>query len=499
MSTPIATAPGITHTEAATAGGSRLVLALVLMVADGSLARTGERVLVQDGETVTVGRHDAARPTMLAHFAQHRPGMPMPPPSPAGGLPGASISHEQLTVTGTKAGLYVKVVGKCRTLRNGQPFTEGLVSGDDTITLVGEAVLLCIWTPRELPMPPDGVPLQPFGEADVMGIRGESAAAWALRRQVNVAAPIKADILVIGESGTGKTAVCRAIHLRSPRKNGPIAWRSAKQFTESLLESQLFGTAQGFVGASKQSFEGLFPAAQGGSIVLDENGVAPRWLQETLLSVLDDGVYTVVGAGRASKVDVRVIGATNADPNEAFRPDFAARFKLIVMIAPVRERRDDIGLMLRYFLAEADTSATAELPSTRRISPTFVDFLLRHPLPTNARQIQSMLYAALAQDTPGHVKLPRSLLEEIPPSKQPVSATRASAPPLSQPPSQPRESKPPSRGGRPKEDPVFSEAQVREALEATTWDATEAATRLGLSRGQMLRLMEKLGVKRPVR
>jgi DNA-binding NtrC family response regulator len=498
MRSPIATAPGVTHTEVPATAGSRLVLSLVLMVADGSLERTAQRVLIQEGETLMIGRHDPARPTKLAHFAEHRPGMPMPPPSPAGGLPGATISHEQLRVTGTKAGLHVKVIGARTTLHNGQPFTEGLVCGDDTLTFVGEAVLLCIWTPMELPMPPEGVPLQRFGEADVMGIRGESAAIWELRRAVEFAAGIRQDVLVLGESGTGKTAVSRAIHLRSPRKNGPIAKRSCRHFTESVLESQLFGTAQGFVGAGKQSFDGLFPEAEGGTIVLDEIGLAPLWLQETLLSTLDDGVYTVVGAARASKVDVRIVGTTNEDPKRAFRPDFDARLALRIFIPPVREHRDDIGLTLRCFLEEADTSIKHDPPSKRRISPTFVDFLVRHPLPTNARQIRNVMLAALGADTPGHVKLPRSLIEDMPPSKQPVSVTRPSAPPVSQ----PREREPAgstSRGGRPKEDPVRSEAQVREALEASGWDATAAAALLGISRGQMVRLMDKLGVKRPGR
>jgi DNA-binding NtrC family response regulator len=495
MTCPIATAPGLTHTETPTTGGSRLVLALVLMSADGSLARTGERVLIQEGETVTIGRHDPARATLLAHFAQHRPGMPMPPPSPAGGLPGATISHEQLLVTGTKAGLYVKVIGKRPTLLNGQPFTEGLVSGDDTLMLVGEAVLHCIWTPAELPMPPEGVPLHRFGDADAMGIRGESAASWALRAQIEFVAGRRQDVLVLGESGTGKTAVSRAIHFRSSRRSGPIAKRSSRHFTKNVIESQLFGTAPGFVGAGKQSFDGIFPEAEGGTIILDEIGFTPHWLQETLLSILDDGVYTVLGAARMSKVDVRIVGTTNEDPTAVFRADFDARLALRVHVPPTRERRDDIGLTLRHFLEEEDATMEKDPPSKRRISPSFVHFLVRHPLPTNARQIRNMMLASLAANTPGHVKLPKALLEDIPPSRQPVSVAPASMPPVSK----PREAKPEgaSRGGRPKEAPLFSEAQVRESLEATGWDVSAVTVRLGLSRGQMQRLMKHWGVTRP--
>jgi DNA-binding NtrC family response regulator len=213
--------------------------------------------------------------------------------------------------------------------------------------------------------------------------------------------------------------------------------------------------------------------------------------------VLDKGFYTVLGAARVSKVDVRVIGATNADPKDALKHDFAARFVMAVHVPPVREHRDDIGLTLRQFLKEADANVKGDLPSTRRISPTFMDFLVRHPLPTNARQIESIMYMALAANTPGQLKLPASLREDVPPSKQPASVTRPSAPPMSQ----PREEKPEgaSRGGRPKEAPLFSEAQVRGALEATGWDVSAATVRLGMSRGKMLRVMKHWGVTRPER
>jgi len=502
MSSPVATAPGITHTEAPAAATSRLVLAFVLMVANGSLARTGQRVLILEGETVIIGRHDPARSTELAHFAEHQPGMPMPPPSPAGGLPCPTLSHEHLRVTARKDGLWVKVIGTRPTQLNGQPFKEGLVSGGDTIMFVGEALLLCIWTPMELPTLPAGVPLHSFGKADLVGIRGESAVIWELRRLIRFAASTQQDVLVIGESGAGKTAVAEAIHYVSSRKDGPIVKRTCTQFTENLLESQLFGTRKGLIGSGKESFDGIFPAAEGGTIILDEIGLAPLWLQKALLTVLEEGVYTVVGAARVSTVDVRIVGTTNADPKEAFREDFDARLAILVVVPPVREHRDDIGFMLRAFLEEADATMTLDPPSKRRISPTFVDYLVRHPLPTNARQIRNIMFAALAMNTPGHVKLPASLLEGAPPSKQPASVTRASVPPVSRPrESTAGEEKPggekaggASRGGRPKAEPLRSEAEVLAALEKSGGDKTKAAVELGLSRAQLLRLIEKLGL-----
>lgn len=168
-------------------------------------------------------------------------------------------------------------------------------------------------------------------QPDAVGIPGESAASWTLRKAVAFAGASNEDVLVLGESGSGKTAVSRAVHFSSSRKSGPIAKRSAKHFTENMLESQLFGTKVGIIGTGKQSFDGLFPRANGCTIVLDEIGLAPFWLQEALRSVLDDGELTVVDAARGTTVDVIIVGTANQDPMQAFRPDFAARLAICVI------------------------------------------------------------------------------------------------------------------------------------------------------------------------
>ena len=301
--------------------------------------------------------------------------MPMPPPSPAGGLPCPTVSHEQLEVTGTKAGLYVKVVGKRRRRSTGRRSPRGSYAATTRFVLVAEAVLLCVLDADGAADASGRRPAPAVRSGRRRGIPGESAASWELRRLVDVVAASSEDVLVRGESGSGKTAVARAIHFRSSRRNGPIVKRSAKQFTETLVEGQLFGTAKGVVGAGKQTFEGLFPEAEGGTILFDEIGLAPLWLQEMLLATLDDGVYTVVG-GREAKVDARIVGTTNEDPKRVLRFDLDARLAQRVNVPPVRERRDDIGFILRHFLEAADKTAKGDLPSKRRISPTFVDFLV---------------------------------------------------------------------------------------------------------------------------
>jgi hypothetical protein len=175
------TAPGATHTAAPERPGSTLCLALVLMCEDGSLDRTGRRILIREGETVTIGRHKPGSPVALGHFVEHRPGLPMLPPSAAGGLRGDSISHEQLLVTATKDGLYVKVIGKRATQVNGRPFKEGLVQPTGRIMLVAETVLFCMWVPIELPMPRGYDHLHPFGEPDHANLLGESYIVWQRR------------------------------------------------------------------------------------------------------------------------------------------------------------------------------------------------------------------------------------------------------------------------------------------------------------------------------
>ena len=185
---------------------------------------------------------------------------------------------------------------------------------------------------------------------------GEHPTIVKLRALVERVAATDATVLITGESGTGKEVVARTIHSLSARRNRAFVPVNCAAIPHELLESEMFGHERGaFTGASGQR-HGLLSTADGGTIFLDEIGEMPAQLQAKLLRVLEDGIVRPVGSDRSSKVDARVIAASNSDltaavKKGAFREDLFYRLQVVpVAIAPLRERRSDIPLLVDYFL-----------------------------------------------------------------------------------------------------------------------------------------------------
>ena len=171
-------------------------------------------------------------------------------------------------------------------------------------------------------------------------------------------APTSASVLITGESGTGKELVAKALHINSPRKNKPFVPLNCAELSENVLESELFGHVKGaFTGADRDRI-GRFQYANGGTLFLDEIGDMPISIQVKLLRVLETGEIVRVGTNEPIKVNVRLISATNRDLADAiaegkFRQDLYHRLKVVsVKLPPLRERRDDIPLLIDYFLKE---------------------------------------------------------------------------------------------------------------------------------------------------
>lgn len=212
---------------------------------------------------------------------------------------------------------------------------------------------------------------------------------FALTRQV---ADTKSTVLVTGESGTGKELVARAVHFTSSRRNRPFVTVNCGALPETLLESELFGYTKGaFTGAASNK-QGLFEAANGGTLFLDEISATTPALQIKLLRVLQEREFKRVGGTADIKVDVRVIAASNRDlkaevEKGAFREDLFYRLNVIpIILPPLRERREDIPLLIEFFLKKLSSGR-----EPKKISPEAMNALTAYRWPGNVRELQNTI------------------------------------------------------------------------------------------------------------
>ena len=221
---------------------------------------------------------------------------------------------------------------------------------------------------------------------------GASAAAQRLRQQVQALAPLSADVLILGETGSGKEVVARALHELSPRRNAPFVAINAGALAESVIESELFGHEAGaFTGAQKRRI-GKFEYAQGGTIFLDEIESMNPEVQVKLLRLLQERVVERVGSNQLIPLDIRIIAATKEDlllaaDEVRFRADLYYRLNVAqVQIPPLRERQDDILPLFVHFMGQACQKyqiPEPELPALKRA------VLLSHDWPGNVRELQN--------------------------------------------------------------------------------------------------------------
>lgn len=230
--------------------------------------------------------------------------------------------------------------------------------------------------------------------ATLTGLWGESDAVREVLVQVEQMAPVTSTVLVEGESGTGKELVARAIHSLSPRRNKPFIAVNVGALPDTLLESELFGHEKGaFTGAAERRI-GRFELAHGGTLFLDEIGEIPPSTQVKLLRVLEERQVTRVGGTQAIPVDVRVIAATNRALKDqvahgAFRADLYYRLNVLrIYLPPLRERRGDIGLLVRRFVHEFSTLHDREFHG---INADAMDALANYTWPGNVRELRNLM------------------------------------------------------------------------------------------------------------
>ncbi len=310
----------------------------------------------------------------------------------------------------------------------------------------------------------------------VANMIGESPAFQAVLRDIQVVAPTDAAVLIQGETGTGKELVARGIHELSARRKRSFIMVNCAAIPETLLESELFGHEKGaFTGAFAQKI-GRFELAHQGTLFLDEIGEIPLELQPKLLRALQEQEFERLGGNRTTQVDVRIIAATNRNLRQMvdegkFRGDLYYRLHVFPLTAPpLRERREDIPLLIRYFTqryARKMNRTIEEIPSTT------VEALTRYNWPGNIRELQHLVERSVIL-SPGRV------LQIAVPDAVPDSGSLRWTPPLSK-------------------DENPERARILEALSfagGIIGGADGAAARLGLRRTTLQSRMKKLNIAR---
>ena len=302
-----------------------------------------------------------------------------------------------------------------------------------------------------------------------------------------------ATVLITGESGTGKELVARALHRHSPRAAKPFIAINTAAIPRDLLESELFGHERGaFTGAQTQR-RGRFEQADGGTLFLDEIGDMPPELQTRLLRVLSDGHFYRVGGHQPIKANVRVIAATHQDlearvKQGLFREDLFHRLNVIrLRLPPLRERREDIPLLVRHFLAKSARELGVE---AKRLSDAALKYLTAQDFPGQRAPAREPLPLAHRDGARGQDRGRRTCRPSCAPKRRLPRRTGW------------RRSRRKSKGAQPRRDrrhgraqPPVREGADREALAHTGGRRIEASHLLGLGRNTLTRKIQELGIE----
>jgi len=303
-------------------------------------------------------------------------------------------------------------------------------------------------------------------------------------KAVSMVAAKKSTVLITGESGTGKELVARAIHYNSDRRAKPFVVVNCAALPDTLIESELFGYERGAFTNASQKKLGRFELAHGGTLFLDEIGELNLGTQAKFLRAIEQETFTRLGGVDEIKVDVRVIAASNRDleqmaKNAEFRPDLFYRLNVVsLFLPPLRERRDDIPLLLDHFLR---LKAQEHSIPAKNLSPEVVDFFTSYFWPGNIRELENLI-ERLTILTPHETVT----LRDLPPSMRSTDQTATLKEDV-------------LSGSRPLSDAVdeFERELIVKALQRTGFNQTKAASLLGTSRRILKYRIEKLKIHNP--
>ena len=328
-------------------------------------------------------------------------------------------------------------------------------------------------------------------------IIGRSKALDRVLREIQTVAPTDSTVLILGETGSGKELVARAIHQLSSRQDHAFVKLNCAAIPTGLLESELFGHEKGaFTGAINQRI-GRFELANRGTVFLDEVGEIPLELQPKLLRVLQEREFERLGSTRTLRTDARLIAATNRDlrllaDEQKFRQDLYYRLNVFpITVPPLRERRDDIPMLVRHF---AQQFARRMKKNVESISTETMEALTRYDWPGNIRELQNLIERAVILSNGPSLEVPVEALHTSPAASVQAPAREAT-----------------SETGLPRRSSEAAEAgnetleaadrrHIIAALERTNWviaGPNGAASRLGIKRSTLQFRMRKLGIVRP--
>lgn len=291
-----------------------------------------------------------------------------------------------------------------------------------------------------------------------------------LLHTVEKVAPTDAPVLILGENGTGKELIANAIHNNSNRRDNPFVMVNLGGISQSLFESEMFGHVKGAFTGAVASRKGRFELAHKGTIFLDEIGDLDLSSQVKLLRVLQEYKFEPLGDSTTKKVDIRVISATNADidkmvSDRTFREDLYYRINLITLrVPPLRERRDDIPLLIRHFIKNSALTSGIDVPE---ISSEAIEFLCRLPYPGNIRELKNIIERAVIT---GGSRLDKKDFEHYSSSSSTITGFLSNL------------------------DEIEKKA-LQEAMDKSNGNYTQAARILGVTRQTLYRKLEKHGMK----
>ncbi len=302
-------------------------------------------------------------------------------------------------------------------------------------------------------------------------IVGQSATMNKVFDAIETVGPTDATVLITGESGTGKELVARAVHHASPRKLHPLVVIHCGALTETLLESELFGHEKGAFTGAQYRKKGKFEIAEGGTVFLDEIGDISLKTQTDLLRVLQEREIVRVGGNQPIKVDFRCVAATNKDLEKTieegrFRPDLFYRLNVFrIELPPLRERRDDIPLLVNHFVSKFSLQMNKKIT---RVAPTAMNLLQQQPWVGNVRELENAVERAM-------------VVAQEPEIRESDFVFKANAVP----------------NGAPKSLDEVERSYILRTLETTNWNQTRAAEILGIDRVTLHHKLKRYGWSKP--